>query len=120
MVEPDISVMDSILKSIKKLLGIGELDTNFDTDIIISINSALMSLQQLGVGETTGFYISSKDDSWADLLGTRTDLESVKTYIYLKVRLMFDPPQNSFLVESIKNQLTELEFRINIQAEGGS
>lgn len=112
-------VEESILTSIKKLLGIGESDESFDTDIIMSINSALMALNQLGVGDTAGFYISSKDDLWEDLLGDRTDLEAVKIYIYLKVRLMFDPPQNSFLVDSIKNQITELEFRINIQAEGG-
>jgi len=113
-------VEESILTSTKKLLGIGESDTSFDTDIIMSINSAIMALQQLGVGETSGFYISSADDLWEDLLGDRTDLEAAKIYVYLKVRLMFDPPQNSFLVDSIKNQISELEFRINIQAEGES
>lgn len=119
MVDPEISVAESILKSIKKPLGVGELDTNFDTDIIMSINSVLMTLPQIGIGPSTGFYITSKEDSWADLLGTRIDLEAVKIYIYLKVKLLFDPPQNSFLVDSIKNQISELEFRINIQAEGG-
>jgi len=112
-------VEESILTSIKKLVGTAEADTSFDTDIIMNINSALMSLQQLGVGPETGFYISSSEDIWADLLGDRIDLEAIKIYIYLKVKLIFDPPQNSFLVEAIKNQLTELEFRINIQAEGG-
>lgn len=113
-------VEDSILTSTKKLLGIGATDTSFDTDILMGINSALMSLQQLGVGPSTGFYISSADDLWEDLLGDRIDLEAVKIYVYLKTRLIFDPPQNSFLVESIKNQITELDFRINIQAEGGA
>lgn len=112
-------VEESILTSIKKLLGIGQSDTNFDTDIIIHINSALMALSQLGVGKVGGFYITSDKELWKDFLESRIDLEAVKTYVYLKVRQVFDPPQNSFLVESIKNQITELEFRINIQAEGG-
>ena len=110
----------SILTSIKKLLGVASTDTSFDTDIIMDINSALMTLQQLGVGPSTGFYISSDAEEWADLLVDRIDLEAVKIYIFLKTKLVFDPPQNSFLVESIKNQISELEFRINIQAEGGA
>lgn len=112
-------VDESILTSIKKLIGTAEADISFDTDIIMNINSALMSLQQLGVGPETGFYISSSEDLWTDLLADRIDLEAVKIYVYLKVKLVFDPPQNSFLVEAIKNQLVELEWRINIQAEGG-
>jgi hypothetical protein len=115
-----IAPIESILTSIKKLLGIAEADTSFDTDIIMDINSAIMALQQLGVGPTTGFYISSSADLWTDLLDDRIDLEAAKIYIYHKVRLVFDPPQNSFLVDSIKNQITELEFRINVQAEGGA
>ena len=111
-------VSESILISINKLLGIGEADTSFDTDVIMDINSVLMSLHQLGVGSST-FYISSETEVWEDLLDDRIDLEAVKIYIYLKVRLIFDPPQNSFLVDSIKNQIAELEFRINLQVEGG-
>ena len=113
-------VESSILTSIKGLLGITSTDTNFDNEISIHINSAFMSLQQLGVGPSIGFYISSDEDVWEDILGERVDLEAVKTYIYLKVRLVFDPPQNSFLVDSIKNMITELEFRINAQVEGGA
>lgn len=113
-------VESSILTSIKNLLGITSMDTNFDPEITIHINSAFMALQQLGVGPSTGFYISSDEETWTDLLINRKDLEAVKTYIYLKVRLVFDPPQNSFLVDSIKNMITELEFRINAQVEGGA
>lgn len=113
-------MVDSILTSIKKLLGITEEDTSFDTDIIMFINSAIMALQQLGVGPSTGFCIYSKEDVWEDLLGDSVSLEAAKIYVFLKVRLVFDPPQNSFLVEAIKNQIEELAFRINIQAEGGS
>lgn len=112
--------MDSILASIKKLLGIEADYEQFDTDIIIYINSVLMALIQLGIGPSTGFSISDNSAIWSDLLGDRTDLEAVKTYVYLKVRLVFDPPQNSFLVDSIKNMITELEFRLNAQVEGGT
>jgi len=112
-------VVESILSSIKKPLGIVITDTNFDDELVMHINSALMALQQLGVGPSTGFYITSDEEEWADLLGDRIDLEAVKIYIYLKVKLAFDPPQNSFLVDAIKNQLEELSFRINVQAEGG-
>jgi len=112
--------VDSILDSIKGQLGIATGDLNFDNDVIMNVNTALMSVQQLGIGPTTGFSISSSEDLWEDLLGDRLDLDGVKTYIYLKTRLTFDPPQNGFLVDAIKNQITELEFRINIQAEGGS
>lgn len=111
--------MESILDSTKKALGITFEDDSFDDTLIMFINSALMSVQQLGIGPKTGFIITSSEDIWEDLLGARNDLEGVKLYISMKVRLAFDPPQNGFLVEAINNQLTELEFRLNIQAEGG-
>lgn len=111
--------MASILNTIKKSLGITIEDTNFDDEIIMHLNSALMSAQQLGIGPITGFLVTSTDEEWADLLGDRTDLEAVKLYLAFKVRLAFDPPQSGFLVEAIKNQITELEVRLNIQAEGG-
>lgn len=109
--------MVSILTSIKKLLGIVNTDTSFDDDIIMYINSALMSANQLGVGPSTGFFISSDIEEWTDFVGNRIDLEAIKIYIYLNVRLAFDPPQNSFLVEAIKNQISELSYRLNVQAE---
>ena len=111
---------ESILTSIKKLLGPEEDDTNFDTDIIMHINTALMRLNQLGVGPSTGYSITSKEQVWSDFLGDRKDLEGVKTYVYLKTRLVFDPPQSGFLVDSIKEQIKELESTLNIQAEGGA
>jgi len=111
--------LESILNTTKKSLGITIEDESFDTDLVMHINSALMSVQQLGIGPINGFFITDGDDIWEDLLGDRVDLEGVKLYIALKTRLSFDPPQNSFLVEAIKNQCTELEFRLNIQAEGG-
>lgn len=110
----------SILTSIKKLLGIEEDYTHFDTDIVMHINSAFMSLNQLGVGPTAGFRIEDKEAEWSEFVGERLDLESVKSYVYLKTRLVFDPPQTSFLIDAIKDQIKELEWRLNVQVEGGS
>lgn len=107
--------MESILDAIKTLLGIEEKDLNFDQEIIMHINSALMILTQLGVGPSTGFKIIGDTETWDSYLEDRNDLESVKSYIYLKVRLLFDPPQNSFLVESINKQIEEFEWRLQVQ-----
>ena len=109
--------MENILDSIKKLLGIDEADLNFDQELIMHINSVFMVLNQLGVGPVGGFKISSNEEVWTDFVGTRLDLESVKSYIYLKVRLLFDPPQNSFLVSSIEKQIEEHEWRLQVQVE---
>ena len=109
--------MENILDSIKKLLGIDESDLNFDQELIMHINSVFMVLNQLGVGPIGGFKISSNEEVWADFVGTRLDIESVKSYIYLKVRLLFDPPQNSFLIGSIENQIEEHEWRLQVQVE---
>lgn len=112
--------MDSILESIKKLLGIDSEYTVFDTDIIIHINSAFMILNQLGVGPKEVFEITGKDETWDSFLGDRLiDLSAVKSYIYLKVRSMFDPPTNSFAVDAMDRQIKEYEWRLNVQAEKG-
>lgn len=114
------SAIDSILTSTKKLLGPTEDDTSFDTDIIIHINTALFRLNQLGVGPSEGYAITTKEQSWTDFVGTeRKDLEAIKTYVYLKTRLVFDPPQSGFLVEALKESIKEFEWTINVQAEGG-
>ena len=109
--------MENILASIKKLLGIDELDVNFDQEIIMHINSVFMTLHQIGVGPTIGFKIVSNEETWDDFVGDRLDLEAVKSYIFLKVRLLFDPPQNSFLVGSIEKQIEEQEWRLQVQVE---
>lgn len=108
--------MDSILASIKKLLGIHESYTEFDQDIIIHINTAFAILNQLGVGPEDGFEIQDERDIWDNYI-TKLNHSMVKTYVYLKVRLVFDPPTNSFLVDSINRTLSELEWRIHL--EGG-
>ena len=107
-------MVESILDSIKAQLGYGE-STDYDTELIIFINTAFAALNQLGAGPTTGFSISSNVEKWNQFLGERTDLEFIKSYIFLKVKLMFDPPNNSFLVDAIKTQISELEFRILTQ-----
>ena len=105
--------MDSILTSIKKLLGgIPEEDENFDVDIIMTINSAFAILNQLGVGPEDGFIVTDSSQTWGEFIGDTKLLEFVKTYVQLKVRLIFDPPQNSAHIESIKQMISELEFRI--------
>lgn len=108
---------DSILDTIKQLLGIEAEDTAFDTDVIVHINSALMTLNQLGVGPSAAFSIQDKDDIWEDFLEKSTDLEAVKTYIYLKVRTVFDPPSSSAVLEAMNRSISELEWRLNVQAE---
>lgn len=107
----------SILNSIKKLLGLSKDYDAFDTDIIIHINTVFMTLNQLGVGPSDGFSIVDKSAVWKDYILDSKDLEAVKTYIYLKVRLVFDPPLNASVLESMKQTIAELEWRLNVQAE---
>lgn len=104
--------MVSILDSIKQMLGISLEDTSFDKELIMHINGALTVLTQLGVGPVEGFSITGKDQNWEDLLGERKDLNFVMTDVFLRVRLIFDPPANSFLVASIDRQIKEYDWRI--------
>ena len=106
--------MDSILTSIKKLLGIAEDYTAFDVDVTIFINTAIASLTQIGVGPEVGFSVVTKDDTWTDWLGVLPNLESVKNYVYLSTRLIFDPPSNSAVVKLYQESIRELEFRIMV------
>jgi hypothetical protein len=108
---------ESILTTIKKMLGISEDDTSFDVDIIVHINTAFMTLTQLGVGPEVGFSITDTTKKWSDFLGSLTTIEGVKTYVYLKVRLVFDPPSTSFVIDAIKNQIAELEWRLMVEVE---
>lgn len=111
-------ITDSILTSIKKMLGITEECTDFDADLIIHINSVLMILTQIGVGPSEGFFIEDKEDFWDDFLEDDIEqLESVKTFVYLKVRLIFDPPSSSAVAESFNRTISELEWRLHIAAE---
>lgn len=110
--------MDSILTSIKKLLGIAEDYTHFDDDIVIHINSVFMTLTQLGVGPAEGFAITGKSNTWSEFIPVENKLfESVKSYMYLKVKLLFDPPLSSAVIESTNRMISEYEWRLNVAAE---
>lgn len=109
--------MESILTSIKKLLGITEECTDFDTDIIMHINTVLATLNQLNVGAKDGFAISDSSASWEDFMGGDMRLNLVKSYVHLKVRLLFDPPLSSSVMDAINNTIKELEWRISIVAD---
>lgn len=108
--------MESILQSVKKKLGIMPEYEHFDDEIITDINSAFTILNQLGVGPDEPFTISGSDEVWTDFIEDGR-IELVKSYIALRVRLLFDPPTNSFLVDSINKQIAEFEFRMNVEAE---
>ena len=112
--------MDSILTSVKKLLGIAEDYEQFDTDIIIHINSALAILTQLGVGPVEGFVIENKNALWTDFVYGTNTLEPIKSYVYLKVRMMFDPPTSSSVMEAMNRAISELEWRINVTVDPGT
>lgn len=109
--------MESILLSIKKLLGITEEYDHFDTDLIMHINSVLMILTQLGVGPSEGFRIEDELATWEDYIGDREDIESIKSYLYLKVKLLFDPPLHSSVMQSMERFINEFEWRLNFSSE---
>lgn len=130
---------DSILTSVKKIVGITELDTSFDLDVITHTNTVFSVLTQLGIGPVAGFMIEDAGPTWDDFLSiqqvgqlqtdgrvTYTDeqltsvnklLNMVKTYVYLRVRAIFDPPQTSFVIQSFNEQVKELEVRMSIVRE---
>ena len=109
---------NSILDSVKKVLGISPEYTEFDIDIIMHIDAVFATLHQLGVGPIQGFRIEDNTVKWDAFLGDDARLNSVKTYVYLCVRLSFDPPATSFVIASMKEQIQELEWRLNVVREG--
>lgn len=111
--------MESILTSIKKLLGIVEECNDFDIDIIMHINSAFFDLVQMGVGPKDGFSIQDDLSKWSDFLEDATKYESVKTYVFLKVKTVFDPPASATVLEAYNRRIAECEWRLNVQAESG-
>ena len=106
--------MESILTSIKKMLGIEESYEHFDMDIIMHINSAFFSLTQIGVGPTDGFSISDDSETWDQFIPENQRIEAVKSYVYAKVRLIFDPPTNSSLIKLLESQIAEYEWRLSL------
>lgn len=107
---------DSILDSTKKVLGLDEGYNAFDVDILMHINSVFSTLTQLGVGPEEGYYIEDNNDKWADYLGSKKFLNFVKSYMYLRVRLLFDPPPTSFAISALNEQRLEHEWRIEVAA----
>lgn len=108
----DQASSESILNSIKNLVMVDTSYDAFDETLKIHINTVLANLIQMGVGPIEGFYITGESETWDDFLQGKVDLNPVKTYVYLKVKMYFDPPQNSALIEAINKQLYELEVRL--------
>lgn len=109
--------MESILTSIKKMLGITEEYEHFDADIIMHINTVFLTLTQIGVGPSEGFSIVDASAIWDDFIPEGKNYEAVKTYVYLKVKLLFDPPASSAHIQSIEKLAGEYEWRLNVAAE---
>lgn len=110
-------VMDSILDSCKQLLGIPKDHDIFDIDIITHINSTFFILQQIGLGPTNGFAITDSSSKWDEYMGPEVGL-AVRSYMYIQVRLQFDPPATSFTIEALKEQAKEYVWRLNVHREG--
>lgn len=108
---------DSILITIKKMLGLDAAYTAYDTDVISKVNTFLFTLTQLGVGPNTGFRITGTEETWSQFIGDRIDLEAVKDFMYIKARIVFDPPASASALQALKEEAKELEFRINVQVD---
>ena len=107
---------ESILMSIKRLLNVDPEEIHFDTDIGTFINSEFMTLTQLGIGNP-GFYIKDADTRWTDFSDDKSLIQAVKEYVYLRVRMVFDPPASSIVADAYNSKIAELQWRLNIQAE---
>ena len=109
----------SILKTIRSMLDMEPDETAYNNDILVHINSAIMTLTQLGVGPKDGFNVADENATWTDFIGDSKLLEGVKQYIYIKTQIAFDPPTSSFVTEALRTMATEIEFRLNVQADNG-
>ena len=112
-----MEITESILTSIKKLLGIDATYTHFDADLIMHINSVFSILTQLGVGPANGFSIRGKDETWTSFIDDENKFALVKSYMQLKVKLLFDPPLSSAVIESVNRQISEFEWRLLVAAD---
>lgn len=107
----------SILASVRHAIGLGDEQTFFDADLIMHINSVFDILHQLGAGPVDGYAIEDDSETWDDYFGERKTIQFIKSYMYISVKLLFDPPQNSFLVKALEDKQKEYEWRINTAAE---
>jgi len=108
---------DSILNSTKKILGVADDYTAYDLDIITHINTSLSTLTQLGIGPVEGFMIEDERAVWEDFVEDDSRFNSIKSYVYLKVRRLFDPPNTSYLLDAMDRQIEEFEWRLNVVRE---
>ena len=112
-----VILLNSVLNTTKKLLGLDADDDSFDSDICIGINSAILTLSQLGLEGNEGFIVTDDTQEWSDYLNDNKLLPMVQQYIHLKTKMSFDPPQNSIVCENLKQIITELEWRIRMVSE---
>jgi hypothetical protein len=112
-----VAVEASILKSVKKTLGLDESLKAFDQDLLMHINTVFFTLNQLGLGPVDGFMVEDDTEVWEDFTGGRINLNAVKTYVYLRVRLLFDPPGTSYHIAAIEKQVEELTYRLQMERE---
>lgn len=117
MADPTEQIKDSILHDVKQMVGQEWDDTSYDLDIMTHINSVFFTLNQLGIGPSGGFMITDAATTWDAYLGAAKNLNAVKSYIYIRVRLLFDPPTNSFLVTNLQEQANQLEWRLMIEVD---
>lgn len=113
----EVRELESILNSVKKMIGIDQDYTVFDVDIITHTNTAFSILHQLGVGPDEGFEVTDNTQTWTDFMGDDPSLNFVKSWVTLKVKMLFDPPQSSALIDSANRLLNELEWRINVSVD---
>jgi hypothetical protein len=109
---------DSILDSVKKVLGFDPSYTAFDIDVLMHINTVFSDLNDLGIGPSDGYSITDNTSQWSALLGSDLVLNRVKTYVFLRVRMIFDPPVTSFAIDAMNKQIEQLEWRISVKREG--
>ena len=112
-----MEITDSILTSIKKLLGIDAAYNHFDPDLVMHINSVFAILTQMGVGPANGFSITGAEEKWTDFTDESNKFSLVKSYMHLKVKLLFDPPSSSAVIESHNRQISEFEWRLFVAAD---
>ena len=107
----------SILTDVKTMLGIYYEDNAFDAELIMHINGTFMTLHQLGIGPESGFYITGPDTEWSEFSDNAHLVDSVKMFVFMKVRMIFDPPASSVVADAINQRLSEIEWRLTSQAE---
>lgn len=110
---------ESILQTIKRMIGPSMIANEYDTDLVVHINSVLFDLTQLGVGPRNGFFITGDNETWQDFIGDVSNLEAIKSFIYLKVKMMFDPPTVGGIIDAYQKLIKEYEWRINVMVDPG-